>query len=64
MIGVAWLRALTLASPSADLKDTVQYVLLPADQTKYLTGNTVTLDIIEDLVCRSTRIHHIHLPRV
>jgi hypothetical protein len=45
--------ALTLASPTADLKDTAQYVLLPTDQTKNLTGITITLDIIEDLVADS-----------
>jgi hypothetical protein len=45
--------ALKLASPTADLKDTAQYVLLPTDQTKNLTGVTVTLDIIEDLVADS-----------
>jgi hypothetical protein len=45
--------ALTLASPTADLKDTAQYVLLPTDQTKYLTGITVTLDVIDDLVADS-----------
>jgi hypothetical protein len=45
--------ALTLAQPTADLKDTLQYVLLPTDQTKNLTGTTVTLDIIEDLVADS-----------
>jgi hypothetical protein len=52
-----WLRAtfpaLKLASPTADLKDTAQYVLLPTDQTKNLTGTTVTHDIIEDLVADS-----------
>jgi hypothetical protein len=42
--------ALQLASPTAVLKDTAQYVLLPTDQTKNLTGVTVTLDIIEDLI--------------
>jgi hypothetical protein len=45
--------ALKLASPTADLKDTAQYVLLPTDQTKNLTGTTVILDIIEDLVADS-----------
>jgi len=45
--------ALTLAQPTAVLKDTANYVLLPADQTKNLTGITITLDIIEDLVADS-----------
>jgi hypothetical protein len=49
----ATFQALTLAQPTAVLKDTAQYVLLPKDQTKNLTGITATLDIIEDLVADS-----------
>jgi len=45
--------ALTLAQPTAVLKDTDQYVLLPTDQTKHMTAVKVTLDIIEDLVADS-----------
>jgi Ricin-type beta-trefoil lectin domain-like len=45
--------ALTLAQPAAVLQDTANYVLLPTDQTKNLTGITVTLDIIKDLVADS-----------
>jgi hypothetical protein len=45
--------ALTLAQPNAVLRDTAQYVLQPIDQTKNLTGITVSLDIIEDLVADS-----------
>lgn len=51
--GPATFPALTLASPTAVLRDTAQYVLLPTDQTKYLTAINVTLDIIEDLVADS-----------
>lgn len=45
--------ALTLSQPTAVLEDTGQYVLVPADPTKNLTGITITLDIIEDLVAES-----------
>jgi hypothetical protein len=48
--GQTALPALTLASPGGLLQGNSQYVLLPADQTKFLTGITVRLDIIEDLV--------------
>jgi hypothetical protein len=47
------LPALTLAQPTAVLKDTAQYVLWAADPSTNLTGITVTLDIIEDLVASS-----------
>jgi Ricin-type beta-trefoil lectin domain-like len=52
--GGATLPALTLASPTADLRSTAQYVLFTANpQTTNLTAITVTLDIIEDLVTDS-----------
>jgi hypothetical protein len=47
------LPSLTLAQPTAVLKDTANYVLLPTDQSRNLTEITVTLDIIEDLVADS-----------
>jgi hypothetical protein len=51
--GAATFPALTLAQPTAVLKDTANYVLLPADQTKFVKAVTVSLDIIEDLVADS-----------
>jgi hypothetical protein len=49
----ATFKALSLAQPTAVLKDTAQYVLLPKDQSKYLSAINVVLDIIEDLVADS-----------
>jgi len=47
--GSTALPALKLAPIDGQLRGAGQYILLPADQTKYLIGTTVTLDIVEDL---------------
>jgi hypothetical protein len=54
--GAEGLPLLTIAPPPpkvATLEGSQQYVLLPTNQTQNLTGVTVTLDIIEDLVTES-----------
>jgi len=47
------LPLLKLFPSTIQLGDTYQYALLPTDQTRNLTGVTVTLEIIEDLVADS-----------